>query len=83
MPFGDGTGPRGIGPMTGRGTGYCAGSGQPGFTNPTLNRRWFDFGWRRACRYPYAHQLAVPNLGYDCTYYSRGYPNYNYPYVYL
>ena len=30
MPFGDGTGPMGLGPMTGRGAGFCA----PGFTNP-------------------------------------------------
>jgi hypothetical protein len=34
MPFGDGTGPRGLGPMTGRGAGYCAGFGMPGFYNP-------------------------------------------------
>jgi len=45
MPFGDGTGPRGMGPMTGRGAGYCAGFGRPGFANPILGRRWFDFGW--------------------------------------
>ncbi|NLG67487.1 MAG: DUF5320 domain-containing protein, partial [Actinobacteria bacterium] len=25
MPRGDGTGPEGMGPMTGRGAGYCAG----------------------------------------------------------
>ena len=25
MPRGDGTGPRGLGPMTGRAAGYCAG----------------------------------------------------------
>jgi len=34
MPFGDGTGPRGLGPMTGRGTGFCTGFGAPGFANP-------------------------------------------------
>jgi hypothetical protein len=34
MPFGDGTGPMGIGPMTGRGAGFCAGFGAPGFNNP-------------------------------------------------
>ncbi len=34
MPFGDGTGPRGLGPMTGRGAGFCAGFGRPGFANP-------------------------------------------------
>jgi hypothetical protein len=46
MPFGDGTGPRGMGPMTGRGAGYCAGFGRPGFANPIAGRRWFGSGWR-------------------------------------
>lgn len=31
MPRGDGTGPMGVGPMTGRGAGYCAGFEAPGF----------------------------------------------------
>ena len=31
MPGGDGTGPMGMGPMTGRGAGCCAGYGVPGF----------------------------------------------------
>lgn len=31
MPRGDRTGPVGMGPMTGRGQGYCAGSQVPGF----------------------------------------------------
>jgi hypothetical protein len=34
MPFGDGTGPMGLGPRTGRGVGFCAGFGSPGFANP-------------------------------------------------
>ena len=34
MPRGDRTGPGGMGPMTGRAAGYCAGSGTPGFMNP-------------------------------------------------
>jgi len=34
MPRGDGTGPAGQGPMTGRGMGYCAGFNAPGFVNP-------------------------------------------------
>lgn len=34
MPGGDRTGPLGRGPMTGRGAGYCAGYGVPGFSNP-------------------------------------------------
>ena len=34
MPRGDGTGPMGMGPMTGRAAGYCAGYPAPGFMNP-------------------------------------------------
>ncbi|MFW6279417.1 MAG: DUF5320 domain-containing protein [Planctomycetota bacterium] len=34
MPGGDGTGPAGMGPMTGRAAGYCAGYGVPGYMNP-------------------------------------------------
>ena len=32
MPFSDRTGPRGEGPMTGRGLGYCSGHRSPGYT---------------------------------------------------
>jgi len=34
MPFGDGTGPRGMGPMKGRAAGFCAGYAVPGYMNP-------------------------------------------------
>ena len=34
MPGGDGTGPVGMGPMTGRAAGYCAGYGMPGYAGP-------------------------------------------------
>lgn len=34
MPAGDGTGPIGMGPMTGRAAGFCAGYGAPGHMNP-------------------------------------------------
>jgi len=34
MPRGDGTGPAGMGPMTGRAAGYCAGYPVPGYMNP-------------------------------------------------
>ncbi len=33
MPGGDGTGPGGYGPKTGRGAGYCAGNNTQGYTN--------------------------------------------------
>ena len=42
MPRGDGTGPLGLGPMTGRGLGYCAGFGRPGYMTPGPR-----FGWGR------------------------------------
>jgi len=42
MPGGDRTGPVGMGPMTGRAGGYCAGYGAPGYMNPVLGR---GFGW--------------------------------------
>ncbi len=34
MPLGDGTGPAGAGPMTGRAAGFCAGYPVPGYMNP-------------------------------------------------
>lgn len=53
MPRGDGTGPWGLGPMTGRAAGYCAGYPVPGYANPIPGRgfwgrgfggRWFGYG---------------------------------------
>lgn len=44
MPGGDRTGPMGMGPMTGRAAGYCAGFSVPGYTNPLTGR---GFGWNR------------------------------------
>lgn len=48
MPFGDGTGPRGFGPATGRGAGYCTGYTVPGYTG--FRPGWFcrggGGGWR-------------------------------------
>jgi len=58
MPFGDGTGPRGMGPMTGRRAGYCAGFSQPGFTNPLPGREWFGFGFGRRSLYGYPYAGA-------------------------
>jgi hypothetical protein len=43
MPGGDGTGPKGMGPMTGRGAGFCAGYSVPGYANP-MTGRGFGFG---------------------------------------
>lgn len=38
MPGGDRTGPAGMGPMTGRGAGSCAGNPAHGFVNPMWGR---------------------------------------------
>jgi len=47
MPGGDRTGPAGMGPMTGRAAGYCAGYGVPGYMNPYGGRMGGGFGWGR------------------------------------
>lgn len=67
MPGGDRTGPMGMGPMTGRGFGFCAGFGRPGYQSGGFGRgmglgRGFgrgrgmgwgrSFGWRSAGAYP-------------------------------
>ena len=44
MPFGDGTGPAGMGPMTGRAMGYCAGYPRPGYANPGFGYWGRGFG---------------------------------------
>jgi hypothetical protein len=44
MPRGDGTGPAGMGPMTGRAAGYCAGYSVPGFMNPIGGRGFWGRG---------------------------------------
>jgi len=59
MPRGDGAGPLGAGPMTGRGAGFCAGYDQPGYANPVGGRGFWGRGfgrggggrgWRHWCR---------------------------------
>jgi hypothetical protein len=50
MPAGDGTGPMGMGPMTGRAAGYCGGYDTPGWASFAPGRG-FGLGWgRRAAR---------------------------------
>ena len=38
MPAGDRRGPAGMGPMSGRAAGYCAGYDMPGYANPVMGR---------------------------------------------
>jgi hypothetical protein len=48
MPGGNGTGPAGMGPMTGRAAGFCAGFPVPGYMNPVGGRGYG--GWGRGFR---------------------------------
>ena len=46
MPRGDSTGPMGMGPMTGRQAGYCAGNNMPGYFK-NAGGRTFGMGYGR------------------------------------
>jgi hypothetical protein len=46
MPRGDRTGPSEMGPATGRGQGFCAGYGTPGFADAASGRSFFGRGGR-------------------------------------
>ncbi len=66
MPLGNGTGPMGLGPMTGRAAGYCAGYPVPGFMNPYGGR--LGLGWRPSYPVgwpagPYPAWVAYPGYG--------------------
>jgi hypothetical protein len=50
MPRGDGSGPNGLGPMTGRAVGYCSGHLVPGFMNPVFGFGFGRGGGRGLCR---------------------------------
>lgn len=50
MPGGDGTGPAGMGAMTGRAAGFCAGWGATGFAN-NLPGRGLGMGYGRGRRF--------------------------------
>ena len=58
MPRGDRTGPAGMGPMTGRAAGYCAGYGVPGYMNPYGGRMGGGFGWGRGRAWGYGPPAA-------------------------
>lgn len=61
MPRGDGTGPRGQGQMTGRGAGYCSGSGMPGYASPVRGRGFgIGFGGGRGWRKCF-HATGMPS----------------------
>jgi len=47
MPRGDGTGPNGFGPMTGRAMGFCAGYASPGFASSRGRGMFYGRGFVR------------------------------------
>jgi len=62
MPFGDGTGPAGAGPMTGRAAGFCAGFPTPGYMNPVAGRAGF-YGTGAPAVGPYGAGYGMPYGG--------------------
>lgn len=64
MPRGDGSGPMGMGSMTGRGAGYCAGNTAPGFASAG-----YGFGRGGRCR-----GFAGGGYGRRNMFYATGQP---------
>ncbi len=62
MPRGDGTGPMGMGPMSGRGMGFCAGFGRPGYMHWGFGPpfRGYAPGYAPAYAPPYYQRKAGP-----------------------
>jgi hypothetical protein len=89
MPRGDRTGPAGLGPMTGRAFGYCAGYSVPGYANPigagVRMGRGYGFGWGRG--FGFRHRYYATGLPYWAGFragwtYPPMYPPVAYPYEY-
>ena len=59
MPFGDRTGPRGQGPMTGRRMGYCAGYSSPGWKSSAFGKK---DGFKRGRRGGYRNWYRATGL---------------------
>ncbi len=67
MPGGDRTGPAGMGPMTGRAAGICAGYPVPGYMNPVMGRAGL-YGAGISAVGPY----GTGTYGYGMPYAGRG-----------
>ncbi len=63
MPRGDGTGPMGMGPLTGRGVGFCAGYRTPGYANQSFWRGMRFFGGRG-----YRRMFCITGFVSGCAY---------------
>lgn len=68
MPLGDRTGPDGMGPMTGRAAGFCAGYNAPGHMNPAFGGghgygRGLGRGFGRGRGRGFGRRFASPYAG--------------------
>ncbi|MBU4405296.1 MAG: DUF5320 domain-containing protein [Acidobacteria bacterium] len=72
MPRGDRTGPRGMGSMTGRGTGFCAGVAMPGYENP-MPGRGLGMGFGRS-RGSWSRGFGGGGRGWRNMFYASGQP---------
>ena len=72
MPSGDRTGPRGMGAMSGRAAGYCAGFGVPGYANPVPGRG-FGMGFGRG-RGAWGRGFGGGGRGWRHLFYAAGLP---------
>lgn len=81
MPGGDRTGPMGAGAMTGRGAGYCAGFGMPGYANP-MPGRGFGMGGGRGGGFGrgFGRGFGGGGRGWRNMYYATGLPGWARPY---
>jgi len=70
MPWGDRTGPSGMGPMTGRGAGYCAGYPTPGYMNPGYG---YGYNHRYGYANPYPYYRGYPAGAWYGPAWGRGY----------
>lgn len=64
MPAGNGTGPIGMGPGSGRGAGYCSGYDAPGYVSSGSN---FNRGRRRGGAFRMRDGFGVRRHRYNCA----------------
>lgn len=79
MPGGDGTGPAGMGSMTGRAAGYCAGYAMPGYMNPVGGSGFWGWGRGRGGGFGRRNRFYATGLtGWQRA--GLGWPGYGVPY---
>ncbi len=83
MPGGDRTGPQGLGAMTGRAAGFCAGYAAPGYMNPVGGRgfgygRGFGRGRGFSRGFGFGRGWGARANAYNTPYYAGTYPAYPY-----